>query len=367
MRRRSERVRVSLRCVALALALLLAAGCSRPATEWDRVEASIAHARARDNHPRAVELSRRLVVLAREFPPVDSARLVRSYDLLQQSLAAAGNFPDALSYQRHLIGVMDGMQRPDTVLLRRLLENAGDCALRILQFEEAISHQTRAAVLYGVRTHPDTAGWIRAQASLARMWAERGRPGMAAALQIPIIELSESSPDSVSLAHAKLLVALADYIEQGGVSPHWDADGGSLYERALSTATRSLGADHPLTAPVHLALGRYLHKHGRHAEAIPHLERGIRLAAASPQYDAGAHAESLHELAGSEARQGEWDNARAAAERAIATHEAANPSSGPLPRAWVNDLAIIYTQLGQRAAAESLLVRYRETRPDPAR
>jgi len=355
--------RASALVAAPLLGLLLVAGCSKPVSEWDRLERDIARARENQNHPRAVELSRQLVVLAREFPPVDSTRLVHSYDVLQQTLMAAGNFPFALEYQNHVIGLIDGMQRPDSVLLRRLLVETADCLRRLGKSEEAERFLTRAVELHRAASHTDVPAARQALAALARTNAVSGRYAAAEALQREAIEVRAADADTVGLDRALLLASLAEYVDQLGRP----IEAESLYTQALRMGERRTSADHPMTAPLELAYGSYLYAHARHAEAVPHLERGIRLSAASPAYDGAEQAEQLHRLSGSAARVGDWEAAREAAERAIALRENADPPVGPLPHTWVNELGIIYVQLGRSHAAESLQTRYPGTKPDPER
>jgi len=360
---KTSRLGTTARFAAALLGLLLLAGCSKPVSEWDRLESDIAHARQQQNHPRAVELSRQLVVLAREFPPVDSARLIHSYDVLQRCLMDAGNFPFALEYQNHVIGLVDGMQRPDSVLLRRLLVETADCLRRLDKPDEAERFLTRAVELHRVSGNADVPAARQAIDALARTNAIRGRFAAAESLQRQAIDFRAADADTVGLDRALLLASLADYVDELGRS----VEAESLYTQALRIGEQRTGADHPMTAPLELAYGSYLYAHARHAEAVPHLERGIRLSAASPAYDGAEQAEQLHRLSGSAARVGDWEAAREAAERAIALRENADPPVGPLPHTWVNELGVIYVQLGRSHAAESLQTRYPGTKPDPER
>lgn len=359
----TRRLRATARLAPALFALLLAAGCSKPVSEWDRLERSIASAREQQNHPRAVELSRHLVVLAREFPPIDSTRLVHSYDVLQQTLTAAGNYEQALEYQRHVIGLVDGMQRPDSVLLRQLLAHTADCLRRVGKPEEAVGFQARAVALHRAARFDDVESARPAIAALAHTYALRGRLAEAETLQREALGLRAADTDTIGLERANLLASLAEIVDQRGRT----AEAESLYTQALGMGAHAYGADHPMMAPLELGYGSYLYTHARHAEAVQHLEHGIRMSAASPAYDDDAEAEHLHKLAGSAARVGDWEKARVAAERAIAVRESANPSAGPLPRTWVSDLGIIYVQLGRSNAAESLLTRYPGEKPDPER
>ena len=343
--------------------LVTLSGCGRKVSERDRTEAALARARAASNHPRAVELSRHLVVLAREFPPVDSAFLLRSYDLLQQALADAGNYQDALAYQEHLIGLLDGMGRPDSAQMRRVLEQSADCARRFGRREQAGALLTRAASLHGLSHYADPVSAARVFTALATSYAEIGRLELAEQFQRIALEVCESIPDTTELLTERARVARADYLGRLGRS----VEAESLYVRALAAGVQKYGEDHPLLAPLYFAHGDFLHEKGRHEVALPVLEHGIRLAAASPEYDAGDQALQLHTLSGSAARIGRWDDARAAAERALAIRQSANPSPGPLPRTWVKDLAIVYLQLGRTAAAESLLALHPEKPADPER
>ncbi len=349
--------------IAATLALLLAAGCARPVSEWDRVQGAIAEARLTQDHPREVGMCRTLVTLARDFPPIDSTRLVQGYDLLQQALMGAGNYPEALEYQQHLLGLMDGMQRPDSSLLRRLLVETADAARRVGKPVEVERYLARAVALHRADGYADWQASLHALAALARTNATRGRFAAAESLQRQAVDVSAANTDTTGLDREMLLAALAEVVDQQGRT----VEAESLYRQALESGELSFGENHPMIAMLPLALGNYLHAHGRHAEAVPQLEHGIRLSAASPAYDAATQAEHLHRLAGSSARIGDWEKARAAAERAIALHQNANPPAGTLPRTWVSDLAITYVQLGRSTAAESLLARYPGKKPDPER
>lgn len=292
--------------IALCVALMLG-GCAREVPEYVRLEVSLARARAAMNHRRAIELSRRLVVLAREFPPVDSTRLLRSYDLLQQSLVAAGQYPQAIGYQDHLVGLIDGMSRPDSAMLRRVLHEFAECALRVGRTDQAMALLTRAASLHGLSHYADAESAAVTYAALARLQALRGQYHLAVEFQRIALDARARAPDSTRLEPETLLVDYADYLDRQG--PILDAArplGGpeSLYVSALKSGAAKYGENHPMLAPLYFAYGDYLHEHGRHDEAVPLLAHGVRLAPASPDYDPAEQAEQLQKLAVSSARVG---------------------------------------------------------------
>ncbi|ATB31745.1 serine/threonine-protein kinase [Melittangium boletus] len=248
---------------------------------------------ARDMHEHALAIRKK--ALGENHPDVAS-----SLNNLGLALGALGRHEEALSLQGQALAVRLktlGKDHPDVanshISLGVALRDVGRHAEARTRFESALAIMEKALG----KEHPDLADPLD---ELGKLLREMGRPDEARAQYLHALALQEKALGAEHPLVAISLHGLGNSLRDLGRPDEARA----AYARALAVREKALGPEHPLVAKSLEELARVLVGMKRWKEAIPPLEKALRLAPESHRAELRALLEQARaELATEKARE----------------------------------------------------------------